>query len=181
MTFEELNLPGAYRIGLERKEDNRGFFARTFCADEFQARGLETIWVQANTSFTLIKGTIRGMHFQRGVSAEAKLIRCVRGAVFDVLVDLRVGSTAWGQWVGTRLDSENRTQLYVPKGVAHGFQTLTDDVEMEYMHSMPYRPDAEGGLRYDDPDVAIAWPLAVTVISGRDAAHSALRELEMSP
>jgi dTDP-4-dehydrorhamnose 3,5-epimerase len=176
--FIELPLSGAFRVELEPRGDVRGFFARLFCAEEFTARGLVKGWVQCNTSFTAAQGTVRGLHFQRPPMAETKLLRCIRGAIFDVIVDLRAGSPTFGQWHGELLDDQNRTMICVPEGFAHGFQTLTSDVEMLYFHSAPYSAAHEGGLRWDDARVAVDWPLGVTEISGRDAAFAGLDALE---
>lgn len=178
MRFTELPLAGAYRVELEPRGDARGFFARLFCADEFAAHGLATAWVQCNTSFTAEQGTLRGLHFQRPPMAETKLLRCIRGAIFDVIVDLRAGSPTFGRWHGERLDDQNRRMICVPEGFAHGFQTLTPDVEMLYFHSAPYSAGHEGGVRWDDGTVAVDWPLAVAEMSARDAAFPTLDELE---
>lgn len=171
-------LAGAFRVELEPRGDARGFFARLFCAEEFAAHGLATDWVQCNTSFTALQGTLRGLHFQRPPMAETKLLRCIRGAIFDVIVDLRAGSPTFGRWHGERLDDQNRTMICVPEGFAHGFQTLTPDVEMLYFHSAPYSAAHEGGLRWDDARVAVDWPLGVTEVSARDAAFPMLDMLE---
>ncbi len=171
-------LAGAFRVELEPRGDARGFFARLFCAEEFAAHGLATDWVQCNTSFTALQGTLRGLHFQRPPVAETKLLRCIRGAIFDVIVDLRAGSPTFGRWHGERLDDQNRTMICVPQGFAHGFQTLTPDVEMLYFHSAPYSAAHEGGLRWDDARVAVDWPLGVTEVSARDAAFPMLDMLE---
>jgi dTDP-4-dehydrorhamnose 3,5-epimerase len=178
MRFTELPLAGAFRVELEPRGDTRGFFARLFCAEEFAAHGLATDWVQCNTSFTAEQGTLRGLHFQRPPMAETKLLRCIRGAIFDVIVDLRAGSPTFGRWHGERLDDQNRTMICVPEGFAHGFQTLTPDVEMLYFHSAPYSAAHEGGLRWDDARVAVDWPLGVTEVSARDAAFPTLDQLE---
>lgn len=178
MKFTELPLAGAYRVELEPRGDARGFFARLFCAEEFAAHGLATGWVQCNTSFTAAQGTVRGLHFQRPPMAETKLLRCIRGAIFDVIVDLRAGSPTFGRWHGERLDEANRAMICVPEGFAHGFQTLTPDVEMLYFHSAPYSAAHEGGLRWDDARVAVDWPLGVTEMSARDAAFPGLDALE---
>ena len=158
MTFEEVSLPGAYVIGLERREDDRGFFARTFCANEFAERGLETGLVQANMSWNPQKGTLRGMHFQRAPHAEVKVIRATRGAIYDVIIDLRESSPTYKRWLGLELTDDNRTALYVPEGFAHGFQTLVPDTEVHYLVTEFYTPDAEGGVRWDDPAFGIEWP-----------------------
>ena len=178
MKFTELPLAGAFRVELEPRGDARGFFSRLFCAEEFAAHGLATGWVQCNTSFTALQGTLRGLHFQRPPMAETKLLRCIRGAIFDVIVDLRAGSPSFGRWHGERLDDQNRTMICVPEGFAHGFQTLTPDVEMLYFHSAPYSQAHEGGLRWDDARVAVDWPLGVTEVSARDAAFPTLDMLE---
>jgi dTDP-4-dehydrorhamnose 3,5-epimerase len=176
--FTELPLAGAFRVELEPRGDARGFFARLFCAEEFAAHGLATGWVQCNTSFTAAQGTVRGLHFQRPPMAETKLLRCIRGAIFDVIVDLRAGSPTFGRWHGERLDDQNRMMICVPEGFAHGFQTLTPDVEMLYFHSALYSAAHEGGLRWDDARVAVNWPLGVTEMSARDAAFPGLEALE---
>lgn len=178
MKFTELPLAGAFRVELEPRGDARGFFSRLFCADEFAAHGLATGWVQCNTSFTAGQGTLRGLHFQRPPLAETKLFRCIRGAIFDVIVDLRAGSPTFGQWHGERLDDQNRSMICVPEGFAHGFQTLASDVEMLYFHSAPYSPTHEGGLRWNDARVAVDWPLGVTEVSARDASFPTLDMLE---
>ncbi len=178
MKFVRLPLTGAYRVDLEPQGDSRGFFARLFCVEEFAKYRLETRWVQCNTSFTAATGTIRGLHFQRPPMAEAKLVRCVRGAIWDVIVDLREASNTFGRWHGERLDDQNRSMLYVPKGFAHGFQTLTDGVEMLYFHSEKYSRQHEAGLRWNDPAVAIDWPLKLTEQSGRDAGFPSVDTLE---
>lgn len=181
MIFTGLPLPGAFRIDLDRREDDRGFFARLFCAREFAAHGLATVWVQANTSFSRAEGTLRGLHFQRPPMAEAKLVRCVRGAIFDVIVDLRAGSETFGRWTSLILDDESRAMVYVPPGFAHGFQTLAPDTELLYFHSEFHSPDHEGGLAHDDPRLGIPWPRAVTGLSPRDAGFPGLDRLEPMP
>lgn len=178
MKVTPLPLSGAYLIDLEPRGDARGFFARMFCVDEFAEYDLETRWVQCNTSYTSFAGTIRGMHFQRPPKAEVKLVRCLRGEIWDVIVDLRHGSPTYGQWHGERLDDHNRSMMYVPQGFAHGFQTLTDNVELLYFHSASYSKAHEGGLRWDDATVSIAWPLERTNQSDRDAAFPGFDALE---
>ena len=178
MKFTPLPLAGAYRIDLEPRGDERGFFARLFCTQEFEAHGLNAQWAQCNTSFSSERGVLRGLHFQRPPMAEVKFLRCLRGAIFDVIVDLREGSPTFGCWHGERLDDANRAMIYAPQGFAHGFQTLTDGVEMLYFHSAPYSAAHEGGLRWNDPDVGVEWPLPVTTISPRDAAFPCLENLE---
>jgi dTDP-4-dehydrorhamnose 3,5-epimerase len=168
MIFEPSALAGAYLIRLEPHRDERGSFARTMCHWEFAERGLDVSFVQQNMSTTRYSGTIRGMHIQKTPHCEAKLIRCVHGAVLDVIIDLRVGSPTYLQHASFRLDDENQHQLYIPAGFAHGFQTLVDNVEMTYLMSQRYIPGAEAGLRYDDPALAIAWPLPASVVADKD-------------
>lgn len=156
-------------IALEPRVDERGMFARTFCAQEFAAAGLATEFVQANISTNARAGTVRGLHFQRAPHAEVKLVRCVKGALYDVIVDMREGSQTYLRWFGAELSDDNGLMMYVPKGFAHGYQALTDGATAFYMVSAFYAPQAEGGLRYDDPRLAIAWPRAVCDISDKDA------------
>jgi dTDP-4-dehydrorhamnose 3,5-epimerase len=178
MKLTPLPLAGAFSIELEPRGDDRGFFARLFCAEKFAARGLAAAWTQCNMSFSANRGTVRGLHFQRPPAAETKLVRCTQGAIFDVIVDLRLGSETYGQWHGEKLDQASRAMIYVPEGFAHGFQTLTDKVEMLYFHSHSYSAKDEGGLRWDDADLGIPWPLAVSDMSPRDRAFPGLHELE---
>ncbi len=178
MKFEPLAIDDVLRIDLDRIEDDRGFFARAFCAEEFRSRKLFYEIAQINTSYSRHRGSIRGVHFQRTPAAEAKVVRVVRGAIFDVAVDLRAGSQTFGRWVAQELSAENRTALYIPEGFGHGFQTLTDDVEMTYIHSVPFSPEFSGGVRYDDPEIGIDWPLSTTVISPKDQDLPTLAELE---
>ena len=168
MRFDTTQLDGAWLIGLEPASDNRGFFSRTFCTREFAERGLGTAFVQHSTSFPTARGTIRGMHLQREPAAEVKVVSCVRGAVYDVIVDLRKRSPTYRRWQGFELSAENRRRLYIPAGYAHGFQTLSDDAEVEYLISEFYAPDSASGVRYDDPAFAISWPLSVASISDKD-------------
>ncbi|MGH2920904.1 MAG: dTDP-4-dehydrorhamnose 3,5-epimerase [Gaiellaceae bacterium] len=158
MIFTETELQGAYVVDLERREDERGFFARAWCADEFAEHGLSTKLVQANLSFNVRRGTVRGMHFQIGLHAEAKLIRCTRGSIYDVVIDLRPESSTYKRWISVQLDAESRRALYAPEGFAHGYQTLAPDTETFYQVSAPYAPEAEGGVRWDDPAFGIEWP-----------------------
>ncbi len=168
MIFQETKLKGAYTIDLEKRGDDRGFFARAYCKDEFEAHGLVANYVQTNTSATSEKGTLRGLHYQRAPHAEAKLMRCIRGTILDIIVDLRGASPTYLQHEMVELSQSNRRQLYVPPGFAHAFLTLTDDVEVIYPVSAPYTPQAEGGVRYDDPLLGIELPIAVTTISEKD-------------
>jgi dTDP-4-dehydrorhamnose 3,5-epimerase len=156
--FEETRLPGAFLVDLERREDPRGFFARTWCANEFADHGLANEVVQANVSFNPREGTLRGMHFQRAPHAETKLVRCTRGAIYDVVIDLRSDSETHKEWLGVELTADNRRALFVPEGFAHGYQTLAPDSEVFYQVSEYYTPGAEGGVRWNDPAFAIEWP-----------------------
>lgn len=176
MNFTPLSIPGAHRIELDRKGDARGFFARLFCADEFAAHGLATHMTQMNTSYTAARGTVRGLHFQRPPKAEAKVVRCLRGAIFDVLLDLRPGPT-FGRHVSAELTEDNRSMLYIPEGCAHGFQTLTEDTELLYLHSERYAPEFEGGVHHADPALGIAWPLPPANLSPRDTCFPPLAEV----
>jgi dTDP-4-dehydrorhamnose 3,5-epimerase len=158
MQFIETPLPGAWVIELDLLGDERGWFARTFDADEFEMRGLNSAVVQCNASLNAQRGTLRGMHYQAEPHGESKLVRCVRGAIFDVAVDMRADSPAHRGWHGVELNAENRRAFYIPAGLAHGFQTLTDDSEVLYQMSHPYVPGAARGVRWDDPAFAIEWP-----------------------
>jgi dTDP-4-dehydrorhamnose 3,5-epimerase len=169
--FTETKLPGVYIIDVEPIGDSRGFFARTWAQDEFAAHGLDTEIAQCNLSGNARTGTLRGMHCQDSPHEENKLVRCSRGALYDVALDLRPDSPTFTQWVATELTAENRRAFYIPKGCAHGFQTLTDDTEVFYQISAYYAPAAARGVRWDDPAFGITWPLPVTVISERDANH----------
>jgi len=169
MLFEETPLRGAFLISPERIEDARGFFARAWCRREFEANGLNPEMVQANISYNRSMGTVRGMHYQRAPHEEVKLVRCTRGRMFDVIVDLRKDSETFGTWFGTELSEENRRFIYVPEGFAHGFQTLEDDCEIFYQHSVYYTPGFAAGLLWNDPSLAIDWPIKHTpVISEQD-------------
>jgi len=177
MIFKPLSLDGAYEVLLEPRGDARGFFSRFYCAEEFASRGLNTHWPQMNLSYTRGAGALRGLHFQRGSAAEVKLLRCLCGRVYDVIVDLREGSRSFGQHVGVELDAERRNSIYIPEGFAHGFQTLEDEVEMQYLHSQPYSPTQEGGVNLMDSHLAIDWPLPPAQISERDKNLPVLREV----
>jgi len=168
MEFHSTKLRDAYLVQLEPARDNRGFFARTFCVEEFAARGLETNYPQHSISFSTRKGTLRGMHYQRDQHSEAKLVRCTQGAILDVIIDIRPDSSTFRRWQAFELSSVNGHQLYIPKGFAHGFQTLSNDVEVTYLISAPYKPEAAHGIRYDDPAFGISWPLPVTELSEKD-------------
>jgi dTDP-4-dehydrorhamnose 3,5-epimerase len=168
MIFTETTLPGVYLIDIEPIGDSRGFFSRFWCSKEFEAQGLSFEAAQINVSHNAEAGTLRGLHFQCEPHAEAKIVACTSGSVFDVAVDVRSGSSTYLQWVGTVLDNEARRMLYIPEGFAHGYQTLKDDTDLLYLVSEFYVPDAEGGLRYDDPAIGIDWPRAVASISNKD-------------
>lgn len=169
MIFSETQLPGAFIIDLEPIEDMRGSFARAWSESEWAAQGLETRIAQCNVSYNSRKGTLRGMHFQRSPHDEVKLVRCTRGALYDVIVDLRPDSPTCQKWIGAELDEDNRRMVYVPKGFAHGFQTLTNDTEIFYMVSENHTPGSAGGVRWNDPAFNIVWPLGEpTVISDKD-------------
>jgi dTDP-4-dehydrorhamnose 3,5-epimerase len=170
--FTETELAGVWRVEVERHEDERGFFARTFDADEFAARGLATRFPQCSVSFNARVGTLRGMHYQAAPHQEAKLVRCTAGAVYDVALDLRPGSPTWGRWTAAELSAANRAALYVPEGCAHGFQTLAEATEVFYQISAAHHPASARGVRWDDPAFAVAWPDAERrVISARDRAY----------
>lgn len=170
MTFEPTLIPGAFVIHLTLIQDQRGFFATPFTADGFRARGLNPVVAQSSLSQTTRRGSVRGMHYQRPPAEEAKLVRCFRGAIFDVIVDLRPDSPSYRRWTSCELSAANRLALYVPEGCAHGFQTLDDDCEVYYQISHGYAPALAAGIRYDDPIINISWPLPVTIVSPRDRA-----------
>jgi dTDP-4-dehydrorhamnose 3,5-epimerase len=168
MVFRELELPGAYLVELEPVEDERGFNARAFCRQEFDARGLVSDFVQVNVLYNRARGTVRGMHWQAPPAAEGKLFRCVSGAVYDVIADLRPDSPTYERWTSVTLSAEARNMLYVPPCFAQGFQTLADDTELIYQVSAYYTPELGRGFRPDDPRFGIEWPLPATVMSGKD-------------
>lgn len=170
MTFIETTISGVFLVCFRKIEDDRGYFARAWCRDEFRQHGLEPDMVQLNTGCSGRRGTVRGMHFQVPPHAEAKFIRCTRGAIYDVIIDLRPGSPTCGRWHGVELTAVNGLMLYAPEGFAHGYQTLEDDTEMYYLTSMPYAPAAARGVRYDDPAFGVKWPLPVSVVSAADQA-----------
>lgn len=174
MRFTPTPLDGAFIIDVERREDPRGFFARTYCEEEFAAQGITGRPVQSNVSFNTARGTLRGMHFQRAPHAEAKLVRCTAGRIFDVIVDLREDSPTRYHWFGVELDSCGHRALYVPEGFAHGFQTLDDQTEVFYQMFNFFQPGAGDGLRWDDPVLGIRWPLDTVVMSDKDRSYSLL-------
>ena len=168
MRFLDTPIPGVFVIEAEPRADERGYFARTFCKQEFSDRSLCTEWVQISTSFNRRRGTLRGMHFQDAPFAEIKLVRCTRGAVYDVALDLRPHSPAYRQWFAADLTADNGRMMYIPKGVAHGFQSLADDSEVLYNIGEYYHPEASRGVRWDDPAFGIVWPVANPILSPKD-------------
>jgi dTDP-4-dehydrorhamnose 3,5-epimerase len=178
MIFTETKLPGAFILDIERREDSRGFFARVFCQHEFEAHGLKPLIAQANIAYNRKKGTIRGMHFQFPPSAETKLVRCTRGAILDIIVDLRPESRTYLEHIAVELSAENSRALYVPERFAHGYQVLQDETETSYQVGEFYTPGTEGGLLYNDPKLGLTWPLPVSVISDKDQVWKPLSEQE---
>lgn len=178
MLFTETELQGAFIIDLEPRKDERGFFAREFCQEEFKAHGLKPIVAQANLAYNVKAGTLRGMHFQYPPAAESKLVRCVRGAILDIIVDLRPESPTYLQHVAVELNEDNWRALYVPERFAHGYQALRDDTVTSYHVGEFYTPDAEGGLLHDDPALGLKWPMPVAVISDKDRAFRPYAEIE---
>jgi dTDP-4-dehydrorhamnose 3,5-epimerase len=170
MQFHEVGIAGAYLIEPERVVDERGFFARTWCRQEFAERGLDTSVFQSGVAYNRRRGTLRGLHFQVAPYEETKLVRCTRGAIYDVLLDLRSDSATFGRWHAVELTAENRHELHIPRGVAHGYLTLCDDCEIFYQISAAYQPSAAGGVRWDDPAFGIEWPDDPQIISERDAS-----------
>lgn len=168
MIFTETRLKGAYIIDIEPIADERGFFARSWCRNEFEKHGLNPELVQCNISFNKMKGTLRGMHYQTAPHEESKLVRCTRGSLFDVIIDLRKDSRTYKEWFGVELSAETRRMIYVPSGFAHGFQSLEDDTEVFYQISELYYPECSGGARWDDPAFGIDWPIKEKIISERD-------------
>ena len=168
MKFTETKVSGVFLIEPELHADDRGSFARSFCIDEFNEAGIDIQVVQANISFNKYSGAVRGMHYQVSPHAEAKVVRCTSGALYDVVVDLRPDSPSYCQWIAIELNAENRHAMFVPKGCAHGFQTLVDGTEVSYLMSERYVPEAASGVRYDDPAFGIDWPLKVSSVSDRD-------------
>jgi dTDP-4-dehydrorhamnose 3,5-epimerase len=178
MIFTETKLKGAFIIDLDRKTDERGFFARAFCQNEFRDHGLKPVIAQANVASNAKKGTLRGMHFQYPPAAESKLVRCTRGAILDIIVDLRPESPTYLEHISVELNEDNMTALYVPERFAHGYQALRDNTDTSYQVGEFYTPNAEGGLPHDDPWLGLKWPLPVSVMSPKDQAFRPLREIE---
>jgi dTDP-4-dehydrorhamnose 3,5-epimerase len=177
--FTETKLKGAFVVDIERREDSRGFFARVFCQHEFKAHGLKPVIAQANIAFSQQKGTLRGMHFQFPRAAETKFVRATRGAILDIIVDLRPESPTYLQHIAAELSEENGRALYVPERFAHGYQTLRDETETLYQVGEFYTPEAEGGLLYNDPRLALKWPLPVSVMSEKDKVWKSLEQQEL--
>lgn len=175
MIFNKTTIKGVYIIEPERLEDERGFFARTFCQKEFEANGLNPRLVQCSISYNKFKGTLRGMHYQVAPMAEAKLVRCTRGAIYDVTVDLRYDSSTYCRWMAMELNADNHRMLYIPEGFAHGFQTLEDNTEVFYQMSEFYTSEYAQGFRYDDPVFGIKWPLKTVIISEKDKKYQNIK------
>ena len=178
MIFTETKLKGAFVIDLDRKQDERGFFARAFCQDELKAHGLKPIIAQANVAHNIRKGTVRGMHFQFPPAAETKLVRCTRGGILDIIVDLRPESPTYLQNVAVELNEDNQRALFVPERFAHGYQTLDDDTDTSYLVGEFYSPSNEYGLPYNDPRLGLQWPLPITVVSEKDRRFASLDDSE---
>ncbi len=177
LKFIKTELEGCTLLEIEPIGDNRGYFARTFCASEFRSNGLNSVFEQCSVSYSAKQGTTRGLHFQRTPAQEDKLVRCIKGAIFDVMVDLRAESATFGRWVGRILSEDNNQQLYSTKGFAHGFQTLTDDCVVSYQISQQYNPDLSCGVLWNDPDIGIKWPGEPTELSQRDLTFQRLRAM----
>jgi dTDP-4-dehydrorhamnose 3,5-epimerase len=178
MVFTETQLAGAYIIDLERREDTRGFFARAFCQKEFETHGLKPTIAQANVAHNIKKGTLRGMHFQFPPAAETKVVRCTRGGILDIIVDLRPESPTYLQHISVELNEDNQRALYVPERFAHGYQVLLDNTDTSYQVGEFYTPNAESGLLHNDPRLKLSWPLPVTVISDKDQKFTLLDKIE---
>jgi dTDP-4-dehydrorhamnose 3,5-epimerase len=175
LNFVETPLAGLYVVEIEPRYDERGFFARSYCSEEFKANGFEREVAQCNISFNEKAGTLRGLHFQAEPHGEAKLVRCTQGAIYDVAVDIRPSSTTYLKWYSAELTSENRRMMFIPEGFAHGFQTLMDDSEIFYVMFESYHPESARGMRWDDPAFGIVWPLASRIISEKDRTYSLIR------
>lgn len=178
MRFLEQDFKDVYLIDLEKIEDERGFFSRVFCKKEFDNLALEFNWVQINMSFTKNKGTVRGIHWQNFPHTDVKLVRCIKGAIMDVVVDLRKDSPSFGKWLSVELSDKNDSALYIPKGFGHGFQTLENDCKLIYFHSHEFVKSSESGLAMDDPSVGISWPLPIIDVSERDLQHPNLSNIK---
>ena len=180
MKFQETSLKGNYLIDLDKHEDERGFFARNFCKKEFLNYGLNTNWVQINSSMNYETGTLRGLHFQHAPYQETKLVCCIRGSIWDVVVDLRKDSNTYKKWFGAKLTDKNRTMMYVPEGFAHGFLSTEPNTEIIYLSSEFYKPDHEDILLWNDPDIAIEWPENPKILSNKDSSGTLLKNLSWS-
>jgi dTDP-4-dehydrorhamnose 3,5-epimerase len=181
VTFTETEIPGTFIVGLQRMEDERGSFARSWCRREFREHGLDDTLVQCNISFNKRKGTLRGMHYQADPHSEAKLMRCTRGALFDVVLDLRPSSPTFLRWYGCELTPDNGRMFFIPKGCAHGFLTLADETEIFYQMTEYYYPESARGVRWNDPLFRIEWPAPVTMISPRDSDYPDARVEQFAP
>lgn len=181
MYFQETDLPGVFVVEIEPRKDERGFFARTFCQEEFRSHGLNPDMTQCSISWNKFNLTLRGLHWQAAPYEEAKLVRCLRGEIFDVAVDIRPRSETFGQWTGAFLDEESRQALYIPEGFAHGFLTLADETEVLYTMSAPYAAEAARGMYWDDPDIAVAWPTRPRMISEKDQSLPSFARLFRQP
>ena len=174
MRFTPLAVAGAFAVELERREDSRGFFARSFCEKEFREHGLDPNITQCNVSWNRLRGTLRGLHFQLDPHPEAKLVRCTRGAAFDVVVDLRKDSPTYRKWSSLEITAENRMAMYAPAGCGHGFQTLADDTEIFYQMSESYYGELTAGIHWNDPSIGVVWPILPPIVSERDDAYPTL-------
>ncbi len=181
MIFTETKLAGAFLIELEKRGDERGFFARTFCQEEFAKHGLNSRLAQVNMAHSRFKGTLRGMHYQMSPHAEAKLVRCTRGSIFDVAIDLRPNSVTYRHWIGVELRADNYKMFYIPEGFAHGYMTLCEDTELIYCVSEFYAPEAERGVRWNDPVFDIRWPMTPSTISDKDRSWNDFEHPEDRP
>lgn len=179
MRFEATEIEGVFVVDTDPIVDDRGAFARTYCAEEFAAAGLDPVVAQCDVSYNRAAGTLRGMHFQQAPFGEAKLVRCVRGRIFDVAVDVRAGSPTFGRWLGWELEPSHYRAVFLPPGIAHGFLTLSADSEVFYQMSVPYRPEAAAGFRWDDPEVGIDWPATPAVVSTGDRTRPALADVAL--
>jgi dTDP-4-dehydrorhamnose 3,5-epimerase len=177
MVFVRTTLSGAYVVDVEKREDHRGFFARAWCEREFAEHGLHARFAQANVAYNHLRGTLRGMHYQVAPDEEAKLVRCTRGAIYDVIIDLRPSSPTFKEWFGIELVADTYRMLYVPEGCAHGYLTLEDATDVAYQVSAPYAPRSEGGVRYDDPAFGIRWPAEIRVMSEKDRSWPDFRDV----
>ena len=178
MDFKSQALDGLFIITIKKIEDERGSFSRIFCSNEFKHEGLNTNWVQMNTSYNKNKGTLRGLHFQRSPKSEIKVVKCLRGSIYDIVVDLREDSESYGKWFGVNISEKNSKVLYIPKGFAHGYITLEDNTELLYLHSEFYNKDYEDGLLYNDSSLGILWPVPITTISEKDKINKKLNEIK---